>query len=228
MWATVKWRRSRTRAQIVAYQDFYLCPLSAKQLPEAELERLLEPVFKRQLQPVEIRLPEAAGQIAETDDPVAIGFEQRVEQSGQDSSGKTQTWPERRLVVRSLALAASQEKNLRQRAGSAVKQINQLAERKQGKKPLPDAAAAQQATQAILVKYRVEGLLKVSVSTEIEKREKRRYGARGATTVQTERVRVNAEPDETAVNQAVRRLAWRGYATNHTAAERSLQQAVAA
>ena len=217
-----------TRAQIVAYQDFYLCPLSAKQMPEAELDRLLEPVFNRKLKPVEIRLPDADGQIDETDDPVAIGFEQTVEQSGQDRSGKTQTWQERRLVVRSLALAESQEKNLRQRAASAVKQINQLDERKKGKKPLPDEAAAKQAAEAIIVKYRVEGLIKVSVRTEIEEREKRRYGSRPAATVQTERVRVNAEQDEAAVKHAVRRLAWRVYATNHTADEPSLAQAVAA
>jgi transposase len=217
-----------TRAQIVAYQDFYLCPLSAKQMPEAELDRLLEPAFNRQLKPVEIRLPDADGQIDQTDDPVAIGFEYRIEQSGQDRSGKTQTWQERRLVVRSLALAESQEKNLRQRAASAVKQINKLDERKKGKKPLPDEAAAKQAAEAIIVKYRVEGLITVSVRTEIEEQEKRRYGSRPATTVQTERVRVSAEQDEAAVKQAARRLAWRVYATNHTAEELSLAQAVAA
>lgn len=80
-----------TRAQIVAYQDFYLCPLSAKQMPEAELDRLLEPVFNQKLKPVEIRLPDADGQIDETEDPVAIGFEQTVEQSGQDQNGNDVT-----------------------------------------------------------------------------------------------------------------------------------------
>ena len=30
-----------TRAEIVAHQDYYLCPLSATQMPDAELDRLL-------------------------------------------------------------------------------------------------------------------------------------------------------------------------------------------
>jgi transposase len=217
-----------TRTEIVAYKDFYLCPLSAKQMPEAELDRLLEPVFNRKLKPIEIRLPNADGQIDETDDPVAVGFEYTIEQSGQDKSGQIQTWQERRLVVRSLALAKSQEKGLRQRVASAVKEINTLDERKKGKKPLPDEAAANQAAEAILVKYRVKGLVKVSVSTEIKEQEKRRYGARPAGTVRTESVQVRATIDKAAVNKAVRRLGWRVYATNHTADELSLAQAVAA
>src|SRR5262249_50818809 len=97
-----------TRVGIVADKDFYLCPLSAKQMPEAELDRLLEPIFNAKSKPIEIRLPNADGQIEETDDPVAVGFEYTIEQSGQDKSGQTQTWQERRLVVRSLAFAESQ------------------------------------------------------------------------------------------------------------------------
>jgi transposase len=109
-----------------------------------------------------------------------------------------------------------------------VKEINTLDERKKGKKPLPDEAAANQAAEAILVKYRVKGLVKVSVSTEIKQQEKRRYGARPAGTVRTERVQVRATIDKAAVKKAVRRLGWRVYATNHTADELSLAQAVAA
>jgi len=40
-----------TRAEIVAHQDYYLCPLSAKQMPDAELDRLLAPVFSGTLIP---------------------------------------------------------------------------------------------------------------------------------------------------------------------------------
>src|SRR5204863_167238 len=48
-----------TRAEIVAHGDFYLCPLSAKQIPEAELDLVLEPVFTG-LQPLaEVRLAHA-------------------------------------------------------------------------------------------------------------------------------------------------------------------------
>ena len=131
-----------TRAEIVAHQDYYLCPLSAKQMPEAELDRVLDPVFRDVLKPNAIRLPSASGAYDETDDPVAIGFVYTVELSAPDQSGQAHTWQERRLVVRSLALAASQEKHLRQRVERAVTEINALDERKQGKQRLPDEATA--------------------------------------------------------------------------------------
>jgi transposase len=44
----------------------------------------------------------------------------------------------------------------------------------------------------------------------------------------SERVRVSAASDEAALEQAARRLGWRVYATNHTAADLSLEQSVAA
>src|SRR5437867_9966034 len=122
-----------TRAEIVVHQDYYLCPLSAKQMPEAELDRVLDPVFRDVLEPSAIRLPNADGVLDETDEPVAIGFVYTVALSAPDQSGQPRTWQERRLVVRSLAFAASQEKHLRQRVARAVTEINALDERKQGK-----------------------------------------------------------------------------------------------
>ena len=131
-----------TRAAIVAHQDYYLCPLCAKQMPEAELDRVLDPVFRDVLEPSAIRLPTADGALDETDDPVAMGFVSTVELSAPDQSGQSHTWQERRLVVRSLAFAARQEKHLRQRVARAVTEINALDERKQGKQRMPDAATA--------------------------------------------------------------------------------------
>src|SRR6266850_1077726 len=217
-----------TRAEIVAHQDYYLCPLSAKQMPEAELDRLLAPVFSGTLIPRDIRLPNADGQIDETDDPVAVGFTDTLEQHGQDQTQKMQTWREQRLVVRSLAFAASQEKHLRQRVARAVAEINALDERKQGKPRMPDEATASQATAAILAKHRVDALVHVTVMTEVLAHAKRRYGTRPATIVRRERVRVGAACAEEPLAHAVRRLGWRVYATNHTAKEVSLAQGVAA
>jgi hypothetical protein len=44
-----------TRAEIVAQQDDSWCPLSAKQGPEAALDRLLEPVDHGMLEPTQVR-----------------------------------------------------------------------------------------------------------------------------------------------------------------------------
>jgi transposase len=217
-----------TRAEIVAHQDYYLCPLSAKQMPEAELDRVLAPVWSGVLEPRAIHLPNANGTLEETADPVAIGFEYTVELSTLDQAEQTRTWQERRLVVRSLAFATSQEKHLRQRVARAVTEINALDERKQGKQPFSDEAAAYHATAAIIAKHRVEGLVSVTVRTDVREHVKRRYGTRPATTMRSERVRVGAANAEAPLAQAVRRLGWRVYATNHTAEEVGLPQGVAA
>jgi transposase len=217
-----------TRAAIVAHEDYYLCPLSAKQMPEAELDRVLAPVFRGALEPREIRLPNADGVLDETDDPVAIGFTYTVELSAPDQSGQTRTWQERRLVVRSLAFAASQEKSVRKRVARVVTEINALDERKQGKPRLPDEAATYQAAAAIIAKHHVEGLVNVTVTTEVPEHGKRRYGMRPATTVRSERIHVRAASEEATLTHAMRRLGWRIYATNHPAEELSLAQGVAA
>lgn len=57
-------------------------------------------------------------------------------------------------------------------------------------------------------------------------RSKRAYGARSATTVHEEQITVNATINEPALEQAVRRLGWRVYASNQDAHELPLAKAV--
>jgi transposase len=217
-----------TRAEIVAPQDYDWCPLAAKQMPEAERERVLAPVFRDALAPSAIRVPHTDGTLAETDDPVALGFTSTVELSAPEPAGQAQTWHARRRGVRSLAWAARQEQSLRQRVARAVTELNALDKRKQGKPRWPDAAAASQAAAAILAKHRVEGLVTVTVTTDVHEAVKRRYGTRLATTVRREHVRVGAASDKVTLAHTVRRLGWRVYATNHTAEALSLAQGGAA
>jgi transposase len=198
-----------TRAESVAHQDDYLCPLSAQQMPEAERDRVLAPVWRDPLAPSAIRVPNADGACDATDAPVARGFTDTVARSASDPSGQSHTWQERRLVGRSLAFAASQEQSVRQRVARAVTALNALEERKQGKPRLPDEAAAYQAAAAILAKHRVEGLVTVTVTTDVHEHVKRRDGTRPATTVRRERVRVCATCEETPLAHAVQRLGWR-------------------
>ncbi len=106
-------------------------------------------------------------------------------------------------------------------------EINALDARKQGKQRVPDEATASQAAAAILAKHRVDGLVHVTVLTEVHEHAKRRYGTRPATVVRRERVRVGATW-RAPLAHAIRRLGWRVYATNHTAEEMSLSQGVAA
>jgi transposase len=216
-----------TRAAIVARQDHYLCPLSAKQISEAALDQLLAPVFNGTLVPTDIYLPAESDETASAE-PVAVGFEYVVTQHGVTPDGPTLPWQERRLVVRSLAYAAAQERHFRARVERAVNEINALSERKQGKPVLTDAAAAQAAADALLEKHRVAAVVTVTVTATTQERTKRGYGGRPATTTSQTQVQLSAAVNEAALTQALARLGWRVYATSHRADELSLTQAVAA
>ena len=70
-------------------------------------------------------------------------------------SGQPVTWPERRLVVRSVALATQQSRRLDERLAQAQAQISVLNVRKQGKKLL-EAAGLTAAAEQILRPVRLE------------------------------------------------------------------------
>ena len=82
--------------------------------------------------------------------------------------------------------------------------------------------------EAILRRYRVEGLLDVRYEERVQERPVRRYGNRPAR-VQIEReAQVSTRVDREAVAAAVRRLGWRVYATTQPADQLSLAQAILA
>jgi transposase len=215
-----------TRADIVAHHDFYLCPLSAKQVSAEELDRLLEPIWSSEQSLEEVRLT-AEGQAEAQAEPDAVGFAYAVEQVGHGQSGQPQRWQERRLVVRSLAHARLQEESLRQRAQRAVDEINALNERKQGKKRLAAEAEALKAVEAIIARNRVVDTVQIGIYAIVHEETKRRYGQRPAQTLCTTSVQVEARIDQAAMAQVIRRLGWRVYATNHDQ-ELSLKQVIAA
>ena len=217
-----------TRAAIVAPQDDSWGPLSAPPMPAAELDRVRDPVLREGLAPRAIRLPHADGVRDETDDPVARGVVDTVARRAPEPSGPSPTWPERRLVVRSLALATTQEKPLRQRVARAVPAMNALEARQQGQPRVPDEATASPAAAAILAQHRVAGLVHGTVLTAGPEHATRRYGTRPATIVRRARVRVGAARAQAPLAHAVRRLGWRVDATTHPAEAVSWAQGVAA
>lgn len=220
-----------TRAEIVAHGDYYLCPLSQLQLPAAELDRLLEPVFAGQQPLLDVYPPsegEATQEPEDLDQRIAIGFELTVRQSGQDQSGQTLTWDERRLVIRSLRLASSQAQSLHQRLQRAQEEIAALNQRKQGKRRLQSREQAQAAAQQIAATHRVSECLRIEVERHVRARTKRAYGARPATQVREESFTVQATVDAQVLEQTVRRLGWRVYVTNQAASSLPLEKAVSA
>lgn len=197
------------RADIVAHKDYYLCPLSQIQVPAAELDRLLEPVFAGRQPLLDVYPPAADSTMNEEpdlDERIAVGFEMTMRVSGKDQSGKKQTWDERRLVVRSLSFASAQTLALDQRIKRAQQEIAALNERKQGKPRLESQAQAQAAAHRIAETRGVAEYLRIEVECQVAERSKRAYGSRPATTVREESLLVQTQVNEQAREQAVRRL----------------------
>jgi transposase len=218
-----------TRAELVAQKDYYLCPFSALQMPAAELDELLKPVFTGKQALEKVFAPQEDGsdsKRAKKEEPLAVGFEYTVRMSGKNRAGTMQFWDERRLVVRSVSFAKSQEKALRERLNRAQQEIKSLKERKQGKPVLRSLEQAQKAAEQIAADHRVGEYLRIEVRRKVQKRTKRRYGDRPAAVVEQEQFTVQSTVEKRTLEQAIRRMGWRVYLTNRAVGELSLAQAV--
>jgi transposase len=212
-----------TRAFLHAGQDFYLCPLSALQVPADLLEAYLAPLWTGEQDVTPIYRHRTAGDQAQ----IAEGYEVQ-EPLTAVVAGKRCTWTERRLVLRSLAQARAGEAALRTRLTQAQTALADLQTRRQGKPRCTELSAVREAADAILARYRVQGLLRLHYEEHVCERPVRRYGARPATVRVEREVRVTAVVEHDAVTAAVQRLGWRVYATNHPADHLTLTQAVLA
>jgi transposase len=212
-----------TRAFVQDGDDYYLCPLSKTQLPLEELDRYLDPVWKGEQELQSIYRDKADGER----ELIAQGYERSVSLKAV-VEGKIVTWTERRLVIRSVKQAQIASLALQKRLAKAHAALTALNERKRGKKRLRDVASARQAVEAIMLRYRVQGLLRVDYEEITHERQVRGYRDRPARVEVTRDIRVTAVVDQAAVEQTLPRLGWRVYATNAPITSLSLTQAVLA
>jgi transposase len=212
-----------TRAFIAASQDSYLCPLAEKQMPQETLEAYLQPIWSGEQATKPVYRENLAGE----GEHIAEGYERSVAMSAA-VNGKTVTWTERHLIVRSFQQARTAEEGLRARLTKAHAELLQLNERKQGKKRIEDGAAMRAAAEKVLAHYRVTRMFKVNITAQSEERTLRSYKGRAVRTETKRTVRVQVAVDEPVVQQAVAWLGWRVYATNELAERLSLEQAVLA
>jgi transposase len=212
-----------TRAYVHLGGDYYLAPLSAVQVTPQALEAYLQPVWSGEQPLSHVERLNAEGKIAS----IAEGYETQ-ETLRAVVQGQEVEWVERRWVVRSLSQAQAAEAGLRVRLKRAEQALLALNERKQGKKRLKDEAAWHQAIEAILERYQVKGLLKVNLQEQTQVRPVRPYGSRPAETRLEREWLVTVEPDEAAIEQTLRTLGWRVYASDAPHAVLSLEQAVLA
>lgn len=208
----------QTRAYVVKSQDYYLCPLPAVQVSRHELAELLGPVWNG---------PQPVSAVYRDDEPIAHGYEYPVSLHEQ-GEGETVEGRERRLVVRSLQLAQAQERSLEARVAKARAAVTALNERAQGKRRFTTQADLQAAVEKILTGYHVPGLLTLTYHSTTTERRVRAYASRPERTQVEQSVTVRAARNESAVEEAKRRLGWRVYATNQPAEHLALEQAVLA
>jgi transposase len=212
-----------TRAFLHAGGDDYLCPLSERHLPPAVLADYLAPVWaEEQTLTVMHRAPPGG-----PSQRIAEGFE-RLEPVTAEVAEQPYSWPERRLVIRSCQLAQAAERGLRRRLAKAQAAITALNTRGRGRRRCADPGALREAVDAILARYRVQGLLHIRYREQLWEQPLRRYGHRDTTVRLEWDVQVRVSLDQEAMAAAVRQLGWRVYVTTQPPAQLSLQEAVLA
>ena len=212
-----------TRAFIQAGDDYYLGPLSKVHLPDEQLVEYLQPVWAKQIE----LTPIYRSRDGKSPELIAEGYELNVELTA-EIEPQTLTWVERRLVLRSVQQAQAGKVALQARLNQAQAALAELTQPKQGKPRLTTVEALQQAAEAIVSQYRVEGLLTFRYEEQVRERPVRRYRQRPAEVRVERTLRLHVSQDEAAIQQAVVRLGWRVYATNQPADQLSLVQAVLA
>jgi transposase len=207
-----------TRAYIHAGGDYYLCPLGQVQLPATQLAAYLAAAPPQQV-PVTDPAADGSGEV------LASGWE-LSEPMQATVAGQLVQWPERRLVVRSAALAEKAIRQLQANLTAAQAALAALTVRKRGKKVLRTRSELQAAAEAILERYEVGGLLDVSYREESTTYVRRAYKERAAAPHTRTVVSLQVTLDRAAVQTREQALGWRVYATNQPAAHLSLSQAV--
>jgi transposase len=205
-----KMAAAATRAFVAATDDYYLCPLSEKQLDREQRRELLQPVWdgRQALQAVWRPGPEG-----EDEELVAEGFLVTVKLT-EEVAGRTVTWTEHRWVVRSAAYAAAQQVALERRLAKAVAALEDLPTPRQGKKRLSEEELHAAAT-AIIAETGVTGLLTYTLRQETTERRVRAYNGQPARVVTETTWVLTAHRQEEAITACVREMGWQVYATNH-------------
>ena len=195
------------RGSLVKSGDYYLCPLSLKQVSGSELAELIERGVSDEASLTRV-WAEKGGQR----EIVANGYsyQQALEV---EVKGEQICWNEQRVVVRSEGFARQQANVLEKRVERARVACLKLNERKRGKKRL-SGVELEKAVAGILEKEAVVGVVRVEIVTQRQERIKRKCLERAAEVVLEEDSRVVAEVDEEALERVKARVGWRVYATN--------------
>jgi transposase len=213
----------QTRASIQAQGDYYLCPLSALQASPEQVRQEVESQRRQGARLLEVCRVDEQG----TSTCIAQGYETVCTATAQ-VDGETQCWQERRLLVQSMAATRSAGSHLQERLQQAQHALSDLTARRQGKPRLATREEVEEAIQAILKQFRVEGLLHVQIQEHVHERPVRAYRGRLSGVRRDLTFTLMSSREERAITKAMSELGWRVYATNHLEQHLMLEQAVEA
>jgi transposase len=225
-----------TRAVIVDGGDYYFTPLARVGEVPSLLDEQLDKVLGEKIELTPVYFPEdlPSDPKQEPDPELAIaeGFEiVRRQQATLEDQGKarTVTWQERLLIIRSKALAEAQKQTFEKHLRKAEAKLLALTPQPgRGKHQYDDPVALQQASNAILSRYKVSAFLDIELERQVTARHVRRYRDRPARTEEKVRYQVHISRKEEAIEQHKQRLGWRVYATNAPTEKLGLTEAVLA
>jgi transposase len=202
-----------TRAHIVGLEDYYLSPLSEVQIPKSVLisDYLVDYLAGNQTLEV----------VTRKEKEIAKGFQTSVQQ---EYEGKK--WTERRLVVRSEQYAAAEEKTLNAKLAKAVKAIEGLNERVQGKKVFKDEKTLKLHIQNILKNNKTTDLIDLDYDFTYTTKQTRASKTKEARTEIKFSYKITCRINEEALKTRIMTLGWQIYATNMPIALLSLEEAV--
>jgi len=153
------------RAYIQAGGDYYLGPFSKVQISAEDQEAYLQPVWRGEQSLTPVYRTHLQGE----EEKIAEGFEQEKEMTA-TVDGKELTWTERWLFVRSFMQTKAAQSALQERLSQAKAALEALNERKQGKRHFSQIETLRQAAEEIIRQSRVEGLLNLSYSEQVQER----------------------------------------------------------
>jgi transposase len=211
-----------TRAYVAKSGDYYLCPLSAVQMPASTLTELLVPIWNNELVLIDIYHPQQETEGKQ--ERIAEGFKYTVRLQA-EKEGEMVEWDEQRLVVHSLKHATKQEKQLAQDVGKAIAAIAQFNKTGRGIKRLSQVELAA-AVNAVLKKYNVSNLIQLEFSESIKESRRPAKANQEAYILVEKTPYVSDKIDPLAWGMAVRNLGWRIFVCNDK--ELTLSEAVLA
>ena len=216
----------RIRTFVQDRGDHYLVPLPQKGEASDLLTALLNPVWNGQQTLELVYAPQDEADEEAKAKLLCLGYETTRSQAN-TVNGRLVMWNERLLVIYSPAHARRSRRGLAQRLERAEQALQALTPPPgRGRRQWDDQEALQREVKSILKRRRVEGLLEVTYSQEVQRRQVRKYGDRPTRTEERIRYLVQVKRNQAAIREARWLMGWRMYAITAPQEQLPLRQAM--